>query len=53
MPDTGEPSRLEEVLAARLSLEDNTPARRSLRLVKDGLHVGPARRPDPDFRLAV
>jgi hypothetical protein len=53
MPDSGEPSRLEEVLAARQALEGSTPARPSLRLVKDGLHVEPARRPEPGFRLAV
>jgi hypothetical protein len=53
MPDSGEPSRLEEVLAARQALEEGTPARPSLRLVKDGLHVEPARRPERGFRLAV
>jgi hypothetical protein len=53
MPDGGEPSRLEEVLAARRWLEGGTPARPSLRLVKSGLHAAPVGRSEPGLRLAV
>jgi hypothetical protein len=53
MPDSGEPSRLEEVLAARRSLKTGVPTRPSLRLVTSGLHAAPAGRPDTGRGLAA
>jgi hypothetical protein len=53
MPDGGEPSRLEEVLAARRALETGVPTQPSLQLVKGGLHAAPARRPDTGPGLAA
>jgi len=53
MPDRGEPSRLEEVVAARQSLESSTAARPSLRLAEGELHAAPARRSEPGLHRAA
>ncbi|WP_207539591.1 NADH dehydrogenase ubiquinone Fe-S protein 4 [Sabulicella rubraurantiaca] len=53
MPDGGEPSRLEEVLAARRMLEGADPARASLRPTGSSLRAAPARRFNPGSGLAA